>query len=247
LHLEIANSLEVKMNRVSWHFAAVLMLSSALALGAGTAFAQSSGSTGGGSSSGGSAGSVGRTGGAGAGSPGLSTAPRIGGTGSGASGTNDPRSLSNQPATSVSPGSTAPGTYSPGSTTPAPAGTSTPSGTGYPSGPALEAARQRSLQAPAGTAIPPSAAGVGADRSSTSEVGGDSATEPETPGLPNQAQSNRDTVGNPERLAGGGRSNREGATGATMQECEAAWDAETHMSKDTWRETCRRTLTDLRR
>ena len=238
------------MNRVSSHFAAILMLSSALGLGAGPAFAQSSG----GSSSGGSAGStsagasrgggsassVGRAGG---GSNGSSTAPRVGDTGGGVSGTNDPRSLSNQPATSASPGSTAPGTYSPGSTTPAPAGTSTPSGTGYPSGPALEAARQRSLQGPAGTAIPPSAAGVGADRSSTSEVGSDSVTEPETPGLPNQAQSNRDTVGNPERMAGGGRSNRQGATGATMQECEAAWDAETHMSKDKWRETCRRTLT----
>ena len=223
------------MNRVSSQFAAVLMLSSAVLLGAGVALAQSGGSSGGSSSAGASRGS----GSAGAGSTGLS-APRVGG---GVSGTNDPRSLSNQPATSASPGSTAPGTYVP-STTPAPAGTSTPSGTGYPSGPALEAARQRALQAPGGTAIPPAAAGVGADRSSTSEVGSDSVAEPETPGLPNQAQSNRDTVGNPERMAGGGRSNREGARGATMQECEAAWDAETHMSKEKWRETCRRTLTD---
>jgi hypothetical protein len=29
-----------------------------------------------------------------------------------------------------------------------------------------------------------------------------------------------------------------------MAECEAAWDAETHMSKETWRATCRRTLTE---
>jgi hypothetical protein len=234
------------MNRVSSQFAAVLMLSAAVLFGAGTAFAQSSGSSGGGSSGGsssagasrggGSAASVGRTGAG-------SMAPRVGSSGVG--GTNDPRSLSNQPATSASPGSTAPGTYSPG-TSPAPAGTSTPSGTGYPPGPALEAARQRALQGPAGT-VPPSAAGVGADRSSTSEVGSDSVTEPQTPGLPNQAQSNRDTVGNPERLAGGGRSNREGARGATMEDCEAAWDAETHMSKETWRETCRRTLTEPHR
>jgi hypothetical protein len=228
------------MDRVSSHLAAALMLSAAFVLGASTVFAQSSGSSGSSSSSSGSAGSVGRGSG---GSTGLSTTPRVGG---GIGGTNDPRSLSNQPATSASPGSTAPGTYLPGST-PAPAGTSTPSGTGYPSGPALEAARQRALQGPAGTAIPPSAAGVGADRSSTSEVGSDSVTEPQTPGLPNQAQSNRDTVGNPERLAGGGRSNREGARGATMQDCEAAWDAETHMSKETWRETCRRTLTEPHR
>ena len=168
------------------------------------------------------------------------TAPRVG---SGVGGTNDPRSLSNQPTTSSSSGSTAPGTLSPGST-PAPAGTSTPSGTGYPSGPALEAARARALQGPAGTAIPPTAAGVGADRSNTSEVGSDSSTDAATPGLPNQAQANRDAIGNPENRTGGGSSNRQGATGATMQECEAAWDAKTHMSKDKWRETCSRTLTD---
>ena len=238
------------MNPVTSQLAVVMLLILALGLGEGTAFAQSGGSSsGGGSSGGGSSGSnssagASRGGGsaASAGRTGAgSMAPRVRGTG-----TNDPRSLSNQPATSTSPGSTAPGTYAPGSG-PAPAGTSTPSGTGYPSGTALEAARQRALQGPAGTAIPATAAGVGADRSSTSEVGSDSVTEPQTPGLPNQAQSNRDTVGNPERLAGGGRSNREGARGVTMEDCEAAWDAETHMSKETWRETCRRTLTEPHR
>ena len=228
----------------------VTLLISALGLGVGTVFAQSGGSSSGGGSSGGgssgssssagagrgggSAASVGRTGAG-------SMAPRVRGTDSGV-GTNDPRSLSNQPATSF-PGSAAPGTYAPGSG-PAPAGTSTPSGTGYPSGTALEAARQRALQGPAGTAIPPTAAGVGANRSSTSEVGSDSSTDAATPGLPNQAQANRDAIGNPENRTGGGSSNRQGATGATMQECEAAWDAKTHMSKDKWRETCSRTLTD---
>jgi hypothetical protein len=100
------------------------------------------------------------------------------------------------------------------------------------------------MQSPPGTAIPPAAAGVGADRSSTSEVGSGSATDPATPGLPNQADPNRSTSGDPNRLAGGGRSNREGATGANMQECEAAWDEKTHMSKAKWRETCARTLTE---
>ena len=163
------------MNPVTSQLAVVMLLISALGLG--EAFAQSGGSSSGGGSSGGgssgssssagasrgggSAASVGRTGSG-------SMTPGVRGTGSGV-GTNDPRSLSNQPATSISPGSTAPGTYAPGSG-PAPAGTSTPSGTGYPSGTALEAARQRALQGPAGTAIPPTAAGVGADRSSTSEV-----------------------------------------------------------------------------
>jgi hypothetical protein len=101
------------------------------------------------------------------------------------------------------------------------------------------------MQSPPGTAIPPAAAGVGADRSSTSNVGSDSAaTDPATPGLPNQADPNRSTSGDPNRLAGGGRSNREGATGANMQDCEAAWDEKTHMSKAKWRETCARTLTE---
>jgi hypothetical protein len=29
-----------------------------------------------------------------------------------------------------------------------------------------------------------------------------------------------------------------------MSECMAAWDSETHLSKDKWRETCQRTLTE---
>jgi hypothetical protein len=167
-----------------------------------------------------------------------------GGATSGSSTANDPRSLSNQPATTAAPGSTAPGTVSPGGT-PVPGGTTTPSGTAYPSGNALEAARQRALQSPPGAAIPPTAAGVGGDRSSTSEVGSDSAaTDPATPGLPNQADPNRNTSGDPSRLTGGGSSNRVGAAGANMRDCEAAWDAQTHMSKAKWRETCSRTLTD---
>ena len=158
--------------------------------------------------------------------------------------TSDPRSLNNQAGPTAAPGSTAPGTFSAGGT-PAPAGTTTPSGTAYPSGNALEAARQRAMQSPPGTAIPPAAAGVGGDRSSTSEVGSDSAaTDPATPGLPNQADPNRNTSGDPSRLAGGGRSNRVGAAGANMRDCEAAWDEKTHMSKAKWRETCARTLTD---
>jgi hypothetical protein len=47
----------------------------------------------------------------------------------------------------------------------------------------------------------------------------------------------------PNIATGGGRA-RLGATGKTMSECMAAWDAETHLSKDKWRETCQRTLTE---
>jgi hypothetical protein len=227
----------------------------------------SGGSAGGGASSagasrgGGSAGSVGRAGGAGAGTPGA-PAPRVGGTPTGVDSgttvanpmlrsdpsgatrtgtpsTSDPRSLSNQPG-AAAPGSTAPGTYSAGGT-PAPAGTTTPSGTAYPAGEALGGARQRALQSPSGTAIPPAATGLGTDSS------GNATTDQATPGLPNTADPNRgstSTSGDPSRLAGGGRANREGARGANMQDCEAAWDEKTHMSKDKWRETCHRTLTD---
>ena len=233
------------MSRISSQLCAALTLASALALGASGVLAQSGGSSGGSSSSGGASsggGSVGRAGGAGsAGAP----APRVGaGTSStGVPATSDPRSLNNQAGPIAAPGSTAPGTFS-AAGTPAPAGTTTPSGTAYPSGNALEAARQRAMQSPAGTPIPPAATGVGADRSSTSNVGSDSAaTDQATPGLPNQADPNRSTSGDPNRLAGGGRSNREGARGANMQDCEAAWDEETHMSKAKWRETCARTLT----
>ena len=155
-------------------------------------------------------------------------------TSTGVPANSDPRSLNNQAGPTAAPGSTAPGTYSAGGT-PAPAGTTTPSGTAYPSGTALEGARQRAMQSPPGTAIPPAAAGVGSDGA---------ATGPATPGLPNQADPNRSTSGDPNRLAGGGQSNRQGATGANMQDCEAAWDEKTHMTKAKWRETCARTLTD---
>ncbi len=259
------------MSRVSSQFAALLILSTALMLGPGAALAQSSGgsssgSTGGASSAGsrggGSAGSVGRSGGTGVGTPGA-PAPRVGGTSrgvdsgttaanpmlrsdpgsatsTGVPSTSDPRSLGNQPATITAPGTTAPGTYSAGGT-PAPAGTTTPSGTAYPSGEALGAARQRALQSPSGTAIPPAATGLDTDSS------GNVTTEQATPGLPNTADPNRGsdrTSGDPNRLAGGGRANRQGASGANMEDCEAAWDEKTHMTKDKWRETCRRTLTD---
>ena len=154
---------------------------------------------------------------------------------SGGPATNDPRSLGNQPATAV-PGGNAPGTYAPGGTPP-PAGTTTPSGTAYPSGTPLEAARQRALRGPAGTAIPPSAAGVGAG-------GEDAATQAATPGLPNSADPNRSATmsGDLSRL-GGGRP-RKGATGRSLAECEAAWDSGTHMSRETWRTTCLRTLNE---
>lgn len=255
LDLEIAVSREAMMSRTSIQL--IVALTAAVALCPGTVSAQSGGSAGGGSS-GGSSSAAGSRGSGSAGAP----APRVGAgagtaasnptlrsdpgssTSTGVPANSDPRSLNNQAGPTAAPGSTAPGTFSAGSA-PAPAGTTTPSGTAYPSGNALEAARQRALRSPPGTAIPPAAAGVGGDRSSTSEVGSDStATDPATPGLPNQADPNRSTSGDPNRLAGGGQSKREGAKGANMQECEAAWDEKTHMSKTKWRETCARTLTD---
>jgi hypothetical protein len=44
----------------------------------------------------------------------------------------------------------------------------------------------------------------------------------------------------------GGPGRRIGATGGgggkTIEECMALWDAKTHMTKEEWRRTCRRTL-----
>jgi hypothetical protein len=225
--------------------ASALSLLLVLALSTSGALAQAGGSSGGGSGGGAassSAGSAASRGGGAAGGIG-SPAARVGPGSTSGSGAGDPRSLGNQPATAASPGSRSPATLPPGGT-PAPAGTTTPSGTAYPSGTPLEAARQRALQGPAGTSIPPSAAGVGADRSGTSGVGSDSATEAATPGLPDQAPPDRGTSGDPARATAGGGAPRQGAVGKTMAECEAAWDAETHMSKETWRNTCRRTLTE---
>ena len=250
------------MSRVSSQFATVLVLSAALVLGSSVAFAQSSGGSSGGSGASGAGASRGGGSARAGGMPGA-PAPRVGGTATGVdNGTtsanpmlrsdpgsatstgvpsnSDPRRLANQPATTTAPGSTAPGTYSAGGT-PAPAGTTTPSGTAYPSGEALGAARQRALQSPSGTAIPPAATGIGTDSS------GNTTTDQATPGLPNTADPDRgsaSTSGDPNRLAGGGRANRQGAQGANMEDCEAAWDEKTHMTKEKWRETCRRTLTD---
>lgn len=228
---------------------AIITLVAAMALVPIGVAAQSSGggSSGGGASGGASSGGGSAGGGAasrGSSSTGGATSPSIGragaatGTRSGAATTNDPRTLSNQPATTTSP-TTAPGTYAPGGT-PAPAGSTAPSGTAYPSGPALEAARQRAMQSPPGTQIPPSSAGSRGDRSGTSDVGRDSDATAATPGLPNEADPNRASRTG---LTAGGTP-RQGAVGKTMAECEAAWDSKTHMSKDTWRDTCRRTLTE---
>jgi hypothetical protein len=62
-----------------------------------------------------------------------------------------------------------------------------------------------------------------------------------------QAATNTGPAGVPDvdpNIATGGGRARMGATGKTMSECMAAWDAETHLSKEKWRETCQRTLTE---
>jgi hypothetical protein len=92
--------------------------------------------------------------------------------------------------------------------------------------PAQESTRRRAMEL-RDSAVPlPVPVGPGDDRGRTSDVGRGPGTE----------------RSEPNELAGGGRA-RHGAVGRTMAECEAAWDADTHMSKETWRDTCRRTLT----
>jgi len=81
----------------------------------------------------------------------------------------------------------------------------------------------------------------GDSRGRTSDVGQDEQPSPNSGALPERVSPGRSTDLN--ELSAGG-SPRQGAVGRTTAECEGAWDAQTHMSKDKWRETCRRTLTE---
>jgi hypothetical protein len=74
---------------------------------------------------------------------------------------------------------------------------------------------------------------------------------PSTSGAPPQADTQAPIgedlrqggiVESPNERTSGGSSGERGATGKTLAECMGAWDGETHMSKDEWRNTCKRTL-----
>ena len=84
----------------------------------------------------------------------------------------------------------------------------------------------------------PSSPAPGDDRGRTTDVRRNA--DPGSAGLPARAETRRQE---PDQLSGGGAT-RQGAVGQTMSECEAAWDAKTHMSKVAWRDTCKRTLTE---
>ena len=157
------------------------------------------------------------------------------------SGSTDPRSLSNQPATTVT-GGTAPETVAPGESSPLPAGTGTPSGTPFPSGEALETARENALQGPPGSTIPPAVTGINENSTDTSQTTGDAATQQSTPGLPAAPLQNPSLL-DPSQLAAGGTPNINGAKGSDFKGCLAAWDKATHMSKSEWRHSCRETMT----
>jgi hypothetical protein len=57
-----------------------------------------------------------------------------------------------------------------------------------------------------------------------------------------------DPATDPTALSSGGSArlgdNRQGAAGATLDECMKVWDATTHMTKEEWRRTCERTLAE---
>lgn len=109
---------------------------------------------------------------------------------------------------------------------------------GYAS-PTQENTEQRAMELRNSAPPAPAPPEPGEDRGRTTDVGREPEGAPGAPGLPRQAGDERLPLN---ELSGGG-SARQGAVGKTMAECEAAWDAETHMSKETWRDTCRRTLT----
>ncbi len=64
--------------------------------------------------------------------------------------------------------------------------------------------------------------------------------------LPDQRATDSST--DPTALSSGGSSrlgdNRQGAAGATIEDCMKVWEPATHMTKDEWRRTCARTLTE---
>lgn len=207
------------MSHIATKPVAAIILSVMLALPA-TAFAQSSsgsshgGSVGGGSASRGSSGVSSRATSPAAGRIGPATTTR------GATSTTiDPRSVINQPATV---------TAVPGG----PPGGSTASQT----------------QSPPGTPITSAPAGAGSTPRGPTGIGGNSANSGAIPSdnsgaIPGQPNGRDPTQPSPNELTAGGTPLR-GAVGKTMAECEAAWDAKTHMSKATWRATCQRTLTE---
>jgi len=198
---------------------ALILFSSAVALFPVVAVAQSSGGSGGGSSGGSSAGSAGgSTGGGvgrGAGSP--STGRSLGGSSRAVPGTpnTNPNGFRNNAAPT-----TAPGTRTP----------------------AQENTRQRAMDLRNSEPPATQPTAPGDTRGRTSDVGqDDEQPSPNSGALPERVSPGRSTDLN--ELSAGG-SPRQGAVGRTMAECEGAWDAQTHMSKEKWRETCRRTLTD---
>ena len=193
---------------------AALLVSISLAAASTIASAQSGGGGGGGSSGGGSAGAGSAGGGAG-------SASTAGSRAGGSSAATSPAG----PSTGAGSNSTGMRNQVPRTTTP---GLSTP---------AEDTTRQRAMELrnsnPTSESLP-----AGDDRGRTNDVRRDAGRDLETPGLPRRAGDNRR---DPNELSAGGGA-RQGAAGKTMADCEAAWDAETHMSRETWRDTCRRTM-----
>ena len=195
----------------------LILLSGAVALFPVVALAQSSGGSGGGSSGGGSsAGGTGGSAGGGVGRGSPSTGRSLGGSSRAIPGTpnTNPNGFRNNAAPTTAPGS----------------------GT-----PAQQNTRQRAMELRNSEPSASRPVDPGDSRSRTSDVGQDEQPSPNSGALPERVSPGRSTDLN--ELSAGG-SPRQGAVGRTMAECEGAWDAQTHMSKEKWRETCRRTLTD---
>jgi hypothetical protein len=208
---------------------ALLIVGATVAMSPNFAFAQSGGGGSGGGSSGGGASSSG----------GSSAGSSVGAGTAGSAGAAANRGGSTSLGTAG-----AAGTPQSGTSTIGPGGlrnTSPPTTTPGLSTPAEQSTQQRANQmrnsnpsAPSATTTP------GDDRGRTSDVRDPETQNPNSAGLPNRVESRSNQELN--QLPSGGAT-RQGAVGRTMAECEAAWDRKTHMSKDTWRDTCRRTLT----
>jgi len=194
---------------------ALMLLYAAVAIFPVAAVAQSSGGSGGGSSGGGSsAGSAGGSIGGGRAGGSPSMGRSLGGSSATIPGT--PNTNPNGFRNNASP--TMPGLRTP----------------------AQENTRQRAMDLRNSEPSASQPVDPGDSRGRTSDLGQDEEISPNSGALPERVSPGRSSELN--ELSAGG-SSRQGAVGRTMAECEGAWDAQTHMSKEKWRETCRRTLT----
>jgi hypothetical protein len=130
-----------------------------------------------------------------------------------------------------------------GGTATNPGGPTAPSvSPGTPNGSRTELARPGGRPPDVDSGRPAAVPGVPADQVTPSD-GGARLTHRNPAPIPNNDPGTAGPLNLEPNLATGAGSAREGAGGNTMGDCMAAWDSETHVSRENWRRICARTLT----